>query len=627
MNLLNQSAFLKALGWALLDSVWQMGLLWLLYVVLTANGKKLQARQRHTIALLSLTGGTLWFVITLIRYCYKLAEEPAIISFYLNDADAALPASSFTQQLYGWLDPSLAILSTTYLVAVLFLFIRLYRQYRITQKLFTEGLQKANPEWRAFLQQAAGHMGIKKNVQVWLSSLVDTPLTIGFWKPVILLPVAAVTQLNLQQAEAIILHELNHIRRNDYLVNLLVACVDVILFFNPFARLITNTIRREREHSCDDMVMQFRYDAGMYARALVVLEQNRLALPQLAIAATGSNQYLLLNRVKRLLTNEPVTAPFQQKMIAFLLSAVLIGFIGWYNPGKVIIQTIREVNTPGTAVTNTENTAIAFATPAENKIRPTRVILKQLPNAVDSIMVATPLVAIQQAVTANAYEQAMTQYQQKMAEYEVIMQKAKREAEIAFVQNLEARDFSLPAAPPAPVAPEAPADRVYPFVPANSFSYQPIEDTSNPKEYIQTFSDQQAKMAMEKAMMALQEIDWQKMEKALNAKGKKVDMIQLQKQLKQAMADVNWKKINEEAQASLKVAMDENVANRQDLERVQIQLQRFQQQHAVQVEKMKKAQQQVLMDRLHEREAIIHQKVEDARKQADSVQRKKIVVI
>lgn len=629
MNLLNQSAFLKALGWALLDSIWQMGLLWLLYIVITANGKRLQARQRHSVALLSLSGGTLWFIITLIQYCYRLAEAPSIVTIHLNE-QAVLPAASLTQQLYSWLEPSLSILSAIYLTVILVLFIRLYHQYRLTQQLFTHGLQKANPEWRAFLQQAVGHMGIKKNVQVWLSSMVDTPLTIGFWKPIILLPVAAINHLDLQQAEAIILHELNHIRRNDYLVNLLVACVDVILFFNPFARLITDSIRKEREHSCDDMVMQFRYNAGKYAKALLVLEQNRLSLPQLAVAATGNAQYLLLNRVKRLLTNEPVTAPFQQKLVAYLLSAVLIGFIGWYNPGKVIVLTIRETNaTPANSIVVADNASTAFQTPAAIRTN-TRISLQPIPVAADTIMHLTDTRVTEISEpdeTLLAEEKALAVADEKLAAYKEYQKSVQDAANIVFVQNLEQRDFSMPPAPAAIPAPEAPG-RVYPFVPSNSFSYQQMEDTTYPKNYIDTYSDHEAKLAMEKTLKALQEIDWQKLSKEMKVNGKDVDVVQLQQQLKKAVAAVNWKKINDESRAALQAAINDNVAQeQQEVIKFRKQLQNFQQQHAIQAQKVKKAQEQIILDRLQERDAIIILQKTEEKKQADSTPRRKIVVI
>ncbi len=629
MNLLNQSAFLKALGWALLDSIWQMALLWLLYIVITANGKRLQARQRHSVALLSLSGGTLWFIITLIQYCYRLTETPSIVTIHLNE-QAVLPAASLTQQLYSWLEPSLSILSAIYLAVIVVLFIRLYHQYRLTQQLFTHGLQKANPEWRTFLQQAVGHMGIKKNVQVWLSSMVDTPLTIGFWKPIILLPVAAINHLDLQQAEAIILHELNHIRRNDYLVNLLVACVDVILFFNPFARLITDSIRKEREHSCDDMVMQFRYNAGEYAKALLVLEQNRLSLPQLAVAATGNTQHLLLNRIKRLLTNEPVTAPFQQKLVAYLLSAVLIGFIGWYNPGKVIVLTIRETNaTPASSVV-ADNTTATFQTPAAIRTN-TRISLKPIPVAADTMMLLTDTRvtdAPEPDDASLAEENVLAAVREKMIAYKEYQQSIQDAANIVFVQNLEQRDFSMPPAPAAIPAPEAPG-RVYPFVPSNSFSYHPVEDTTYPKNYIDTYSDHEAKLAMEKTLKALQEIDWQKLSKEMKVNGKDLDVVQLQQQLKKAVAAVNWKKINDESHAALQAAINENVAQeQQEVIKFRKQLQNFQQQHAIQAQKVKKAQEQIILDRLQERDAIIIRQKTEEKKQADSTTpRRKIVVI
>src|SRR5215831_13648652 len=276
MNLVNQSAFLKALGWTLLDSLWQIGILWVLYVWLTANGRKFQSRQLHSIALLSLAGGSLWFLITLIVHFYKAATSPEMITLYVNSNEVVNTASTFMGQLAVSFEPLLPFLSVVYLVALAFLFIRFYRQYRFTPRIFISGLQKAEPALRVFLQQALQHLSISKKVQIWLSPLVEAPLTIGFWKPVILLPVAAVNHLSLQQAEAIILHELNHIRRNDYLLNLLVACADIILFFNPFAWMLANTIRKERENSCDDLVLQFRYDASSYAKALLTLEQNRL---------------------------------------------------------------------------------------------------------------------------------------------------------------------------------------------------------------------------------------------------------------------------------------------------------------------------------------------------------------
>src|SRR5690349_16564845 len=130
MNLLNQSAFLKALGWSLLDSLWQMGVLWLVYVCLTANGKRFQSRQRHSIALLSLAGGSLWFLVTLAINLYKVAATPEVITVYVHAGETGPSNASIFSQLNGFFEPALPYLSTAYLVAAAFLFIRFYHHYR-----------------------------------------------------------------------------------------------------------------------------------------------------------------------------------------------------------------------------------------------------------------------------------------------------------------------------------------------------------------------------------------------------------------------------------------------------------------------------------------------------------------
>src|SRR5205085_9561758 len=155
---------------------------------------------------------------------------------------------------------------------------------------------------------------IRKPIKVWMSAIVDTPMTIGFLKPVILMPIAALNGLSVQQVEAILLHELSHIRRNDYFVNLIIASVDILLFFNPFSKLFVRSIRKEREHSCDDLVMQFEYNAHAYASALLSIEQRRVKKLSLAMAAIGKSNQLLLDRVKRIL-ELPVSNHYGNRLV------------------------------------------------------------------------------------------------------------------------------------------------------------------------------------------------------------------------------------------------------------------------------------------------------------------------
>jgi beta-lactamase regulating signal transducer with metallopeptidase domain len=622
MNLLNQSAFLKALGWSLVDSLWQMGILWLVYVCLTANGKKFQSRQRHTIALLSLAGGSLWFIVTLVINFYQAASAPEVVTLYADAGTAA--SSSFIGQVIAFCEPAVPFLSAAYLGIILLLFARFYTNYRYTQRLFTQGLQKAHPEWRMFLQQAAMHMGIKKNVRIWFSSLVDTPLTLGFWKPVILLPVAAVNQLSIQQAEAILLHELNHIRRNDYLVNLLIACADIILFFNPFVRLFTAAIRKERENSCDDLVLQFRYDARSYAEALLLLEQQRLAgSPALAVAATGKNKQLLLNRVKRILTNEPVTTPLNQKLIAYLFSIMLIGFIGWYNPGKVIVKTIDKVTVVPVPVAATIETPVTFGTPEPAGISDMPADTEEEdatteePAAADEKMPATAQITFhklhefieqvtdaQLAQVAKTIEEIPTQW-------------------VSFAGALESVDFSaLPTLNTTAPIPQPGAAERQPFVPNNSFSYQVVEDTSLPKKYIMTETDKKARENKVMALAALKEIDWKKVELEIKASGSTLNIEQLQKEINKAMKEVDWNKLQGQCEDAIAEA-NEELAKEQN--RFHIQLGNYQQARVAQQQKLKLAQQQILEDRLEQHEKL--KLLEEEKKKTNKGKVKKIVHI
>ena len=111
MNVLYQSAFLKALGWSLLDSFWQMGALWLVYVILTQNGAKFKSGQKHTLALLSLAGGALWFIVTLMFRFNQLVDDAGVATVIGAEANS----SSFITRLFSFVEPALPFLSLAYI--------------------------------------------------------------------------------------------------------------------------------------------------------------------------------------------------------------------------------------------------------------------------------------------------------------------------------------------------------------------------------------------------------------------------------------------------------------------------------------------------------------------------------
>ena len=127
---------------------------------------------------------------------------------------------------------------------------------------------------------------------------VDVPLVVGCLRPIVVLPIAAISQLNAAQVEAILAHELAHVRRHDYLVNLMQTLAETLLFYHPAVWWLSARIRDEREHCCDDVAVAVCGDPVGYAAALAELEAWRSGELSLAAAATGGS---LLNRVRRIL--------------------------------------------------------------------------------------------------------------------------------------------------------------------------------------------------------------------------------------------------------------------------------------------------------------------------------------
>lgn len=338
MHLLTQSAVLKALGWSLLNSLWQMAFLWLVYVIFTHIFRRSSASARHGLAVLLLGSGAVWTIVTFFNAF--LYADPMASAYRWSQLlfPRANWVSSFLQSGRQLIDDGLPYFSTLYLLILLFLFVRYGRQYFYSKKLTRTGLSRCTPELRVFTEQMARRMGIKKEVKIWLSGLVEGPVTLGSLKPVILIPLATVCNLSTQQVEALILHELAHIRKQDYLLHLWIAALEALYFFNPFSRLLIRSIQKEREHRCDDLVLQFRYDPHVYVSALMTLARSVQGNPRLALAATGSNDGLLLQRVKRILKLNTAPEPLKGRPLLYLFCTLFIVGMALCRPSFALIK-------------------------------------------------------------------------------------------------------------------------------------------------------------------------------------------------------------------------------------------------------------------------------------------------
>lgn len=336
MQALFQSAFLQALGYSIANSLWQMAFLWLLYVVISAVLKP-SASHKYVLAVSLETAGFIWFIVTLQFYYSQYSRLLYIESNGLDSKAIATlvpQGQGFRSLIIEWMiriEQLLPYLSVAYLLLMLVLCIRWIMGYRYTQLIRQEGLLKIPAEWRVFVKTTAQQLGIQRDVAIFLSEKVSSPLTIGFLKPLILIPVASINHLTVSQLEAVLLHEIAHIKRYDYLVNIILSVTEIALFFNPFTQLLSRQIKKERENSCDDWVLQFQYSATTYAEALLRIAQLQ-ATPSLALAAQGSNENELLNRVKRMIGAKEQGFHYRKQLLAFLLVTGILSSIAWLNP-------------------------------------------------------------------------------------------------------------------------------------------------------------------------------------------------------------------------------------------------------------------------------------------------------
>lgn len=297
-SLIAQLPWVQALGWTLLHFVWQGALVGIVFAVLRALIPAGHCNARYANGLAALVLMLVFPLVTL--FTILRADAPAesaspaavAVSTVHAIADSAAPAT------LSAMDTALQWIVCLWIAGVLLMAYRSWYQWRSLMQIARKWAQP-DPELEAALLALAGRFEFVRRIKVLVSDRIDTPILIGWFKPVILLPTAVVLGFPRQQVELILAHELGHLRRYDHMVNLAQALVETLLFYHPVVHWISREIRNEREICCDTLVLhKTSGDPREYARTLAALEELRQPAPQMALAATGG---VLLERVRRIL--------------------------------------------------------------------------------------------------------------------------------------------------------------------------------------------------------------------------------------------------------------------------------------------------------------------------------------
>lgn len=295
------------LGWTLIHFLWQGALIALLLAVLYWLLPQSSARARYALGCCAMVLMVLCVIATFARMktgAPNSADGIATTTTSVAPAPAMtgeIPvASANTLQLSSLL-PWLAYF---WMAGVSVLTVRSLGGWIILVRFKRQNAFPAEPAWQQRMTRLARRLRISRAVQLCESALAEAPAVIGWMKPIVLLPASALSGLTAEQLEALLAHELAHIRRHDYLINLFQTCVETLLFYHPAVWWIGKRIRAERENCCDDLAVQICGDALSYARALTQMEQIRSEAPRLAMAA---NRGPLLERIQRLIARpQPV---------------------------------------------------------------------------------------------------------------------------------------------------------------------------------------------------------------------------------------------------------------------------------------------------------------------------------
>ncbi|HSZ84600.1 MAG TPA: M56 family metallopeptidase, partial [Puia sp.] len=496
-----------------------------------------------------------------------------------------------------------------YLLFLVFHLVKYSRHFFQSQKLVNEGLYRMDPQLRMFVDEISHRLGIKKKVEIFLSEIADSPMTIGFLKYIILIPLATINNLSTQQVEAVLLHELAHIKRNDYLLNLVITVVEMLFFFNPFCRLFINVIRKERENSCDDLVLQFKYDPHAYVTALLSLEKSRHTYHPTAMAATGKNNKLLLLRVKRI-TGQKISQPrIKSKFIFFFLFSIIAGCmfqLQFKMLPTAFHATVSKTNDKENLSSNEIQNIVYTSSPLIEKDRHYKILATKKKED-ESMNEGADNSEDQNTVAVNSDQTD---------------EQSNNENVIAANQS-ETMDFSIqtPKIAQAPVENSDQSD--YPYVPQSSFSYEIVPDSSSPQETILSAEELDANQALQKSLKALEAIDWKKIEKEMgNENDIAVNIRKLKTELRKSLVTLNWKKINKDAEATADADIDANRINSD----IQMQLEALENLKTKDQLQAKKLEEQILRNKIKLQQNYL-QKQQQMLKKITVSKRKKVVYI
>jgi|GEM_PF-4551996 len=328
--------YLESIAWSLIHSLWQSAILVLIVVITLKKVQKENARLRHFIFFNALMIMLITSVFTWIVVQHNLPKIDPVTSQTVLDI-SAIPSFHSAQEVIQATADSLLYLKlfiVFWISGVLLLSLRFLLGGIYLSRLRMVGKQEIDEVLIRHWNKMMKEIGLGQKVKVFSSTLVDAPLTYGFFRPVILIPASLITTFPIEQLDLILMHEIMHIKRRDYLINIVQSIIEIIFFFNPFVWWISNRLRQERENCCDDGVVEHT-DPILYAKTLTEIESNRILInKQQLYMSASNNKNFLLKRIQRIMKTKKHKKNLASRLIVALILVLSLGLISWIAPNN-----------------------------------------------------------------------------------------------------------------------------------------------------------------------------------------------------------------------------------------------------------------------------------------------------
>jgi TonB family protein len=323
--LYGQGWVVHVLGWTLLHFCWQgaavAGLLWCVLGLMGGRASALRYGASCGALLLMVAAPvvTFWELAVEARRAALHGTLP-VVEWVITVVPGGAGGGHWMERFAGELDRATPFVPWIWMAGVMVFLLRLNVGLVLARQMRTVGTVPVEGEWAGRFEELKTRFGVRRVVRLLQTARVEAPAVIGWLRPVVLMPAGCLTRLSTAQVEALLVHELAHIRRHDYLVNVLQSVAEAVLFYHPAVWWVSKQMRLERECRCDALAVEAGGDALGYARALSFLETRRAFLQEVTLGANGG---VLTMRIKRLLGVRESSVASQGAAFA-LLAAVIV---------------------------------------------------------------------------------------------------------------------------------------------------------------------------------------------------------------------------------------------------------------------------------------------------------------